>query len=395
MARISILIPDGESTLTGHVVHSLSADRSIDIHVLSKDPDSAIQFSRFVKTFAVYDPKEVGELQPGPEVQGDTETEELIRYHYYDASRSQHLIEAIRRRAKEVNATLLFPVDEHIVKVLSGHRDEIRAFIQLAPLPDQEMFLTGIDKWKLAQFLKAHQVPHPTTVKYTAGMSNEALQEIRFPVIIKPINLGNAQGIRSFETATELWEYLQHQKLTHEYIIQPLITGYDIDCSVLCRDGKIVAYTIQKAIIHPKKKYRAAVGIEFLKNDRVLAVVDSMMKHLNWSGVAHIDLRYDQDDDQVKVIEINGRYWGSLLGSTGAGVNFPLLAVDVATGRSFGMPEFKMARYFMGKAPIPNMAKSLLTSRPVRLRETSLFYTLRDPMPVVREVLRKFRRRLS
>jgi len=100
-----------------------------------------------------------------------------------------------------------------------------------------------------------------------------------------------------------------------------------------------------------KSKYRAAVGIEFVYDERVVQVVERLMRLLNWSGVAHIDLRFDQDEDEIKVIEINGRYWGSLLGSLNAGINFPALAVQCCNGVAIEKKTYSFKPLLYGKIP--------------------------------------------
>src|SRR2546428_697479 len=49
------------------------------------------------------------------------------------------------------------------------------------------------------------------------------------------------------------------------------------------------------------------------------------MQALKWSGIVNIDFIYDENDKQAKILEVNPRYWQSLLGSLFAGVNFPYL----------------------------------------------------------------------
>jgi len=117
------------------------------------------------------------------------------------------------------------------------------------------------------------------------------------------------------------------------------------------------------------------------------------MKLLRWSGVAHIDLRYDRQADEIKVIEINARYWGSLLGSLHAGINFPLLAVKTAKGEAFEQKEYSLNRYFMGKSPLKKLWQTAWgpAKERVRLRDTSLYYTLRDPLPVLFEMVARIK----
>ena len=69
------------------------------------------------------------------------------------------------------------------------------------------------------------------------------------------------------------------------------------------------------------------------------------MKTLNYSGVAHVDLRFDQNDGEFKVIEVNTRFWGSLDASLFAGVNFPYLYALVSLNETFERPNYDFIEY--------------------------------------------------
>jgi len=395
MPNTSILIPDGESTLTKHVIHCLAYHPDIDIHVLSKDPKSIIRHSRFIKSFRVYDDKKI--TGKPVELTGNATIDDLKLYHHYDPEKKSEIVNEILSCAKATGATIIFPVDEHIVKILGEERKQLDAAGVKILMPDIRMFLTAIDKWELSQFLKGTDIPHPNTIRYRAGENASIINSLQFPVIIKPINQGNALGIRSFRDAQSFLNFFEKEKIEHEYIIQPLINGYDIDCSVLCSNGKVVAYTIQKAVLHAAVEYRAAVGIEFLENAEVIGTVERMMTKLTWSGVAHVDLRYDADEKVVKVIEINARYWGSLLGSLNAGVNVPFLAIETVNGKSFQRPSYTFKRYFMGNAPLKRIVTTMFKSKNDRVffKDTSLYYSLRDLKPFFAETYSKIKSRLS
>jgi predicted ATP-grasp superfamily ATP-dependent carboligase len=391
MAKISVLIPDGESTLTRHVVHCLSVDKDVKIHILSKDPKANIRHSRLVSSFTTYDQSST--VPPARAGETDKELADLVRFHHYDPSINEEITDTILRRAAETKADVIFPVDEHIIQTLTSSADKINKVAKLIPLPDYETFTVAIDKWKLSRFLEQQGIPHPKTVKFTANTSDDEIRALKFPVIIKPTNQGNALGIEMHQDPDKLLEFLKSQK-KHEYIVQPFIKGYDIDCSLLAVDGKILAYTIQKGIVFSDVQFRAAVGIEFVFEEKVIQIVEKMMKLMNWSGVAHIDLRYDEDEGVPKVLEINARYWGSLLGSKNAGVNFPLLHLKTLRQESFERPKYKLNRYFMGKSPISKVLKGAFQSGKdkVGFLETSLPYTLKDPVPSFFDIIEKLRK---
>ena len=69
-----------------------------------------------------------------------------------------------------------------------------------------------------------------------------------------------------------------------------------------------------------------------------------MMKALEWNGVACIDMRRNAQTKQVYILEINGRFWASVLPSfVKAGVNFPLILLKLSLGEKIEIPKFKPA----------------------------------------------------
>src|ERR1700741_3632595 len=91
------------------------------------------------------------------------------------------------------------------------------------------------------------------------------------------------------------------------------------------------------------------------------------------------------------VLEINGRYWNSLLGSRNAGVNFPLLACQLCLGTAAANTKPHHARYFSGKESV---LLSLIGGGELGIRplETQLRYL--DPIPLGIQLAQSALRRL-
>ena len=126
-----------------------------------------------------------------------------------------------------------------------------------------------------------------------------------------------------------------------------VINGYNIDCSVLCQNGNILAYTIQKGINQDSLDFKYSAHIDFVHHEPTFALVKDIIHKLNWSGVAHLDLRYDEENNQIKIIEINPRYWGTVMGSLYAGVNFPYLHCLAGLNISVAKETFQPIRFMM------------------------------------------------
>jgi predicted ATP-grasp superfamily ATP-dependent carboligase len=176
-------------------------------------------------------------------------------------------------------------------------------------------------------------------------------------------------------------------------VLQEFIEGYDIDCSLLCNDGKFKAYTIQKGILFGNQKYAPAIGLQFLINDRLLEVVKQLMESLKWSGVAHIDLRYDKETSDYKVIEINGRFWSSLDASAAAGVNFPYLYSLKEDELLKSKILYKEIQYLNLKGLLKTVVKKpqLIFMYKYLKNNTALPLLISDPMPSVIMLLNKLK----
>jgi len=55
------------------------------------------------------------------------------------------------------------------------------------------------------------------------------------------------------------------------------------------------------------------------------AVGRKMLEAVHWDGVAMVEFKRDKRDQRYKLMEINGRWWGSLALAIAAGVDFPCL----------------------------------------------------------------------
>ncbi|MGB5668550.1 MAG: ATP-grasp domain-containing protein, partial [Maribacter sp.] len=198
-------------------------------------------------------------------------------------------------------------------------------------------------------------------------------------------------GISLFRKKEELLTFFKGHKGEHNFIFQEFIDGFDIDCSVLCHDGEIQAYTIQKGVLYSTKKFAPPIGVNFLYEDDLYQVIEKLMNTLNWSGVAHIDLRYDINDGKFKVIEVNTRYWGSLEASLAAGINFPYLYYLISTNKKFERPTYNYIEFLSIKGLLKRFKQNVLMvlNGGYLWNNTALKFIILDPVPIVVKVLIK------
>jgi predicted ATP-grasp superfamily ATP-dependent carboligase len=279
------------------------------------------------------------------------------------------------------------PIFEEGIKTLILHKELITEKNKLVFLPSWDAFNRANHKESLAKHLDEHNIPGPRSMLLT---STDALVfdtlTINFPLLAKPPeNTGGGDGIRKFDTKQELKNYFKGAVLGQPLLLQEFIEGYDLGCNVLCKEGEILAFTIQKGNMWNQKPFSPQIGLRFIEDHEAYQTVERLMKSLCWTGVANVDMRYDSKNKEFKIIEINPRFWGTLDASLIAGVNFPHLLCRSALGEEYGVPAYEQVAYLNLKGLIQCLLKnrSYIPNVAFIWNNTPLKYAVKDPVPMV------------
>jgi predicted ATP-grasp superfamily ATP-dependent carboligase len=360
--KFSVLIPDGENEHVLWVARSLAASKQVNLYILSDKRWTPVRFSRHCR---------------------------LYQFRSTGAD-YQARLKALADIMHQVPIDIILPVSEDGILFAITTREALSKMAALPPLPERESLCIARNKWLLNQFAYQQSIPAPQAVLATFDSTfHQRISALEYPVLLKPTTGTDGQGIRRFDTPADLWRFLESQDkqvVKDRYLVQTFVPGYDIGLSVLCRNGEILAYTIQQGIISASHRFGPLMAMEFISQDDVLALGQKLLSALRWSGVAHVDFRYDSRDNQVKILEVNARYWGSLLGSVVAGVNFPYLACLAAQEVPFARPEYCRSRYAHTTTALKEGLLSLLGKNSLsklNFRETGLRFFGIDPLPEV------------
>ena len=137
------------------------------------------------------------------------------------------------------------------------------------------------------------------------------------------------------------------------------------------------------------------MGIQFLYNDQVYKLIENLIKSLNWTGVAHIDLRYDDVEKNFKVIEINPRFWASIEASKEVGVNFPYLYCLTSLGIKYNIPKYKFEKYANNRGIMKVIKSKFSFNNKIEFPENSTIQNdLLDPFPKIMKYISKVQRKI-
>lgn len=257
------------------------------------------------------------------------------------ATASDAFIDALADLAVSGRFDMLIPVADVTTLLIIGHRDrfEPRCVVPVGPAA---VVARAADKVTIYQLAQELGVPVPRSVVVGHGDAVPPL-DFGYPVVIKPrqSRVRTAAGWVSSSVAFANDEAALRRDLaarpTHEFplLVQERIEGPGVGVFACYRDGRPAAL-----FSHRRLRERPPWGgVSVLSESAPLdpAARDGavrLLDALGWQGVAMVEFKRDLRDGLPKLMEINGRFWGSLQLAIDAGVDFPRLLVDAATGRA-------------------------------------------------------------
>lgn len=356
--------------------------------------DISGNFSRdVVRCLATAHPGRIHVLAPDTSL---TQYSRLATFHVFtgrpdsDAS----IFAALDAVRKSTGAQVLLAVDEPAVVFVSRNQARLAADWQPGLVPTVETFDTVVNRVNLTCHLAKHNLPQPRTgYGYSPDEVLTVAADVGYPLLLKPVRSpGGGVGIRRADSETELRAVLADGVPGVGVVVQSYIQGHDLDAALLCRNGEVLAHTIYQPAVPSSQLYVAARAIQFFHDAEILNMLKRFMASLNYSGIANIDLRRSAIDHQVRILEVNARFWATVIPSHAAGVNFPALAVKLARGMEVGSADYREIAF----VPWRELLQSWRQGRPIGLTNAGrvrmgFSYLLSDPG----FLLHAFRRRFS
>lgn len=343
---------DGESAFAIPVVRSLATAPHWQIHLLTKatcrNGRPPIAWSRHVSSV---------HLLP-------------------DDADDQLTLATIAEVVRETGAQVILPIVEATSLFCIQHRQALEKIAKLAPLSSAEDFSTAIDKGLLSRFMAQHALPHPRS----SLPEDPHLASLTYPLLIKPRRASGGGGVVKVSSPEELNRELKHHPHRTHVCVQEYIEGHDLGCSILACDGEILAWTTQRGL-RRSQPFSSFSEVQMEVYPAALECVTRLMRALNWSGIAHVDLRVDACTGQVYILEINGRYWASLWASTMANVNFPDMVCRTVLGERLPATRLRPGRFLQFSLVLGDLLRLRWSFR--QPPWTSLPVVLNDPLPTM------------
>lgn len=196
-------------------------------------------------------------------------------------------------------------------------------------------------------------VPEQRVVATPADVASLLHDPPRLPVVLKPArSVGEHAGqraklaVRHAATPRELEQALRGLGgEAFPLLVQQRVVGPGVGIFLLVWNGETLAAFSHRRIREKPPSGGVSVYRESIAADPALVARSrALLDRFAWCGVAMIEYKVDAASGTPYLMEVNGRFWGSLQLAVDAGVNFPVLLLAAA----WGEPVSPVASYRTG-----------------------------------------------
>lgn len=246
---------------------------------------------------------------------------------------------AIIKHAAETGARVVLPITDQSILPVLEIRDQLTAIV---PFPALASWRTISDKATVAGRAETIGISVPGQ-RILARPESVELDALRFPVILKPArslvmdgSTPTKHAVRYALDQPELSRVLASLPSTaFPLLMQEQIVGPGLGVFLLRWDGRLLASFAHRRLLEKPPSGGVSVCAESVGLSPELARQSlTLLEAFDWRGVAMVEYKQDRLSGRPYLMEVNGRFWGSLQLAVDAGVDFPVLLMRAALGES-------------------------------------------------------------
>lgn len=325
---------------------------------------------------------------------------------------------------RDLGIQVVLPIAEPSLLALLGERERLRPAV--IPFPPLEVFRRLSDKAALLEAAPRFGISVPQQVQVDSREELCARKPgLRFPLVAKPARtVGESLGVRARLGVSHLADAAALDALVavlpaqaFPLLLQQRIVGPGVGVFLLPWEGLPYAVFSHRRLREKPPAGGVSVYRESIAADPELTRRSlDLLAAFQWEGVAMVEYKVDAETGTPYLMEINGRFWGSLQLAVDAGVDFPRLLLELASGkRPVPVTHYTLgvrSRWWWGdmdhllsRLRRSNEELAMPPGSPTKAKAVREFFRLwrpgdrneilrlSDPMPFVRETADWFARR--
>jgi predicted ATP-grasp superfamily ATP-dependent carboligase len=235
---------------------------------------------------------------------------------------------------------MILPMTEISTWMVLRHREEFESL--RVPFVDFRTYDALTDKWRLLRLAEQLNLSIPKT-HFVTDLSalREVLPALKFPVVLKPYrsmvssqrrwipaSVQYARSVTELKEIAARYEYFRGNR----FLIQECISGQGQGVFALYNQSKPVVFFGHRRLRERPLWGGVSVLSESIEpNPEAQRMARAILDYVGWHGVAMVEFKVSAEGVPY-LMEVNGRFWGSLQLAIDAGVDFPWLLYQLAIG---------------------------------------------------------------
>jgi predicted ATP-grasp superfamily ATP-dependent carboligase len=304
--------PDDRKTLCA--VRSLGA-AGADVTLASDRLLGGACYSRFVRRRVVYAPAN-GARGTDVAVIAEALEAELLRSRY----------------------DVLLPMNDYTMLAAAGHAEILARHAALA-VPEPESLRLARDKLETLRLAARLGIDTPEThCVRNADELRAVAGHLAYPCVMKPRRGAGAVGLEIATSPEGLFAACMARDVSRsdavydfgDVLVQAHAPGEIHDVCLLMRHGEPRAVLSQRRLLTYPRRGGVGIYVETTHEPELIERALVLLRELRWHGPGQVEFKVDPSDGKVRLMEINGRFWGTVDAAVAAGIDFPLLACRLA-----------------------------------------------------------------
>ena len=249
---------------------------------------------------------------------------------------------AICQLIREHHHDMLIPANDVALTATVEHYDSFKDLLHVACPPpaivdrvlNKELTLVTARRCGV-------RIPKSVVVSNSAALP-EVARDLGYPFVLKPSVKKRSDEFKTCViTSTSDLEnvFPAPHKFEPPMLAQEFCLGEGVGVEVLMHRGEAVALFQHRRLKElPHGGGVAVVAVAESPNPDLVHSAVVLLKALEWDGVAMVEFKVNSADRTATLMEVNGRYWGSVSLPLLAGMNFPFYQWKLVHGEAPEIP---------------------------------------------------------
>jgi len=259
-----------------------------------------------------------------------------------DVGRTE-FVEQLSQFIQDRGHDMLIPADDQALTAMTEHYDDFKDLLHVACPPPQ---ITRLVLSKASTLDIAKQcgirVPNTVVVSNSAQLS-DLVGSFPFPWVLKPAEKETrVEETKSciFASAEEVaLKFPTAREFRPPMLLQEYCVGAGGGVEMLMHEGNCLAVFQHRRL--KEFPYTGGFSVTAVAERPDPGLVESslvLLRALQWEGIAMVEFKVNPDGGGAVLMEVNGRYWGSISFPISVGIDFPWYHWQVAHGEQPVIP---------------------------------------------------------